>query len=376
MVAGQPSCLLPRVVGGGWELPIIKNLGDSLDETQNKRRSKKMKLREKLLVSFLVIILINAILGGVIYTKFSNVASNIDEVINDHAPAEQHIMDMRIALGWLFSAHAGYVEGAGVYKETLASGGTVAEAEAAAEPFYEHASIEMEEHDQTLHEAADRLAESGYFGSAGVEHEHEGEEHEDEGEEHEGEEHEGEEHEDEHEGEEHDHAADVDFELHEGEQHAEDIAMLLDMHHEVVDYMYQLEEEMRAADWEEAEETRELLHSAAYTADAALAQVENLIDSRVLDAQTSTDDMASNGKTMVIICIVVSFVVGVLLALVLATMITGPVKKLTKAANEISRGDIDAKMPEIKSKDEIGDLGKSFGRMVTAYRFMAQDEEE
>ena len=64
-----------------------------------------------------------------------------------------------------------------------------------------------------------------------------------------------------------------------------------------------------------------------------------------------------------------SFVLAVLLSIVLARGITGPIEKLTKTADEISKGNLDMEI-EIKSKDEIGELSEAFHRMVVSLRFM------
>ncbi|ODS36297.1 MAG: hypothetical protein A7316_10145 [Candidatus Altiarchaeales archaeon WOR_SM1_86-2] len=64
-----------------------------------------------------------------------------------------------------------------------------------------------------------------------------------------------------------------------------------------------------------------------------------------------------------------SFVLAVLLSIVLARGITGPIEKLTKTADEISKGNLDMEI-EIKSKDEIGELSEAFHRMVVSLKFM------
>ena len=44
-------------------------------------------------------------------------------------------------------------------------------------------------------------------------------------------------------------------------------------------------------------------------------------------------------------------------------------------ADKISKGEMDVTI-DVKSKDEIGDLAKSFERMVAAVRFLSQDQEK
>ncbi len=68
---------------------------------------------------------------------------------------------------------------------------------------------------------------------------------------------------------------------------------------------------------------------------------------------------------MVIIVAAVSFMFG--------RSVTNPIKKLTTAADKVSKGDMSVTI-DIKSKDEIGELAESFGRMVTAVKFLSEDE--
>ena len=67
--------------------------------------------------------------------------------------------------------------------------------------------------------------------------------------------------------------------------------------------------------------------------------------------------------------IALSVVVSIILAFFVSTMITRPIKLLTNVANKISWGDIDVSI-NIGSKDEIGDLARSFNRMKNAFKIM------
>lgn len=92
--------------------------------------------------------------------------------------------------------------------------------------------------------------------------------------------------------------------------------------------------------------------------------------------QTEMEDLKSSLTTQFIIAFVVVLVLAIIIALFLTRMIVGPVKKLTEVANQVSRGNTDMALPNIKTKDEIGDLAKSFGRMVASVKFMMTDKEE
>ena len=92
--------------------------------------------------------------------------------------------------------------------------------------------------------------------------------------------------------------------------------------------------------------------------------------------QTEMEDLKSSLTTQFIIAFVLVLVFAIAIALVMTRMIVNPIKKLTEVANQVSHGNTDMAVPNIKSKDEIGDLTKSFGRMVASVKFMMTDKEE
>jgi len=70
-----------------------------------------------------------------------------------------------------------------------------------------------------------------------------------------------------------------------------------------------------------------------------------------------------------------SFVIGVivlLLAVIVAFFVarsmSDPIRKLTKIANDISKGRLDTKIEEVNTKDEIGDLARAFNRTVVSLK--------
>lgn len=62
-------------------------------------------------------------------------------------------------------------------------------------------------------------------------------------------------------------------------------------------------------------------------------------------------------------------VFATMLSFYLAKSVTEPIRRLTDAANKISMGDFKVKI-KIKSKDEIGELAKSFKRMVNSLKIL------
>jgi nitrogen fixation/metabolism regulation signal transduction histidine kinase len=92
--------------------------------------------------------------------------------------------------------------------------------------------------------------------------------------------------------------------------------------------------------------------------------------------QVEMDDLKSSLTTQFIIAFVIVVIAAVLIALLLTRMIVKPINDLTKLANEISQGKTELSVPKINTKDEIGDLATSFGRMVASIKFMMMDKEE
>jgi nitrogen fixation/metabolism regulation signal transduction histidine kinase len=71
-------------------------------------------------------------------------------------------------------------------------------------------------------------------------------------------------------------------------------------------------------------------------------------------------------------------VISVVMALVMGKRISNPLKKLTDIAGKVSMGELDQEI-NINSKDEIGDLGEAFQRMINAFKMsnaMNQEEDQ
>jgi len=60
-------------------------------------------------------------------------------------------------------------------------------------------------------------------------------------------------------------------------------------------------------------------------------------------------------------------VISVIMAIVMGKRITKPVKQLTDIAGKVSMGELEHEV-KIDSKDEIGDLGEAFQRMINAFK--------
>jgi adenylate cyclase len=97
-----------------------------------------------------------------------------------------------------------------------------------------------------------------------------------------------------------------------------------------------------------------------------------------LDIQADTVIQAQDfiGNTIYVIMAVSIAFAGVIIAYFGLTIIRD-VRKLNKAAEDISKGDLEAQV-DVKRKDEIGDLAQSFSRMLASLKFemMMRQESE
>ncbi len=75
----------------------------------------------------------------------------------------------------------------------------------------------------------------------------------------------------------------------------------------------------------------------------------------------------------------ITLAVVVMWSFFLARSITSPIENLSQVADRVSRGDLKASQIDVLSNDEIGDLAKSFNRMLNSYRILdtlARDDAE
>src|SRR5690242_14790190 len=87
-------------------------------------------------------------------------------------------------------------------------------------------------------------------------------------------------------------------------------------------------------------------------------------------AMEHSDSTYSGARTVMIALLIFASLLGGLLAFIISRAITGGVGQMLKAANGIAEGDVDQDI-DIRSKDELGDTGAAFGRMVSYLKEMA-----
>lgn len=115
------------------------------------------------------------------------------------------------------------------------------------------------------------------------------------------------------------------------------------------------------------------------TAVDAVTQVGDAID-KTIASDTELGKLRSNelGKsaqnsiTLLIVLSILSVIIAVSLGIFVARAISNPINKLVNSAESISMGNLNVKL-DIETKDEVGDLSKSFEKIVEALKDLIAD---
>ena len=114
-------------------------------------------------------------------------------------------------------------------------------------------------------------------------------------------------------------------------------------------------------------------------AQAFLMEVHKALEfehAQFLVRQGDVESTIATGMTRIISVGALTFVLAVVTGLVISRSISRPISNLTRAAAEISKGNLDARIQKVNSKDEIGQLASSFNQMAsqlkTAYGGLEQ----
>lgn len=113
-------------------------------------------------------------------------------------------------------------------------------------------------------------------------------------------------------------------------------------------------------------ETLSKLETAAKNLDSAMETNRDVVAAEISDGKDNT-------QTTTIIVVIIMVIVVAIISILFGRSVVGPIKKLTVAADKVSKGDLSVTV-QLKSNDEIGELAESFERMVTAVKFLSEDE--
>ncbi|MGM5484705.1 MAG: HAMP domain-containing protein [Nanobdellota archaeon] len=88
------------------------------------------------------------------------------------------------------------------------------------------------------------------------------------------------------------------------------------------------------------------------------------------DIEYTSDKVRSQTINFLVIIMILVIIVGILFA----NSLTRPINKLTKAGGKIADGDLDTEIPQIKTKDEVQELGTTMNMLVGALKFMKKEK--
>ncbi|MBN1502994.1 HAMP domain-containing protein [Candidatus Woesearchaeota archaeon] len=92
------------------------------------------------------------------------------------------------------------------------------------------------------------------------------------------------------------------------------------------------------------------------------------------DIKLKTEGMGTQNTIFMITLVTIIIVVAV--SLLFAKGITDPLSKMTKAGKKIADGDLDAKIPEIKTGDEVEEIGMTMNLLVGAIKYLKGEKKE
>lgn len=116
-------------------------------------------------------------------------------------------------------------------------------------------------------------------------------------------------------------------------------------------------------------ETHYLVYRQLSTFNWSVAQLKSY--SELLEGKSSLGKI----KQTILITVIVTLAIAIAVIFIVSDRITKPLLHLTDAVKEIARGNLNVKLPEIRSKDEIADLNAAMGEMVGKLKEIVSDVE-
>ncbi|MBI5455343.1 MAG: methyl-accepting chemotaxis protein [Deltaproteobacteria bacterium] len=116
-------------------------------------------------------------------------------------------------------------------------------------------------------------------------------------------------------------------------------------------------------------ETHYLVYRQLPTFNWSVAQLKSY--SELLEGKSSLGKI----KKTILLTVIVTLAIAIAVIFIVSDKITKPLLHLTDAAREVARGNLNVKLPEIKSRDEIADLNAAMGEMVGKLKEIVNDVE-
>jgi len=101
-----------------------------------------------------------------------------------------------------------------------------------------------------------------------------------------------------------------------------------------------------------------------------LAELLTYNDEAAKERSDHNDVLAANASTTMLISIIFGVIASIVLGLYISRVISKPINKMVQVADKLAMGDVNVNV-EADSKDEIGSLATSFGKMIENIRKQA-----
>jgi len=141
------------------------------------------------------------------------------------------------------------------------------------------------------------------------------------------------------------------------------------------EYRSYIEEAVALAHSEKNEEAMNLINGDAATVATNLQDsFDKIFDYNSVTGKSISDNntqLADKAMLIMLITIIAGVIIAISLGLFISRILSKPIKNMVQAADKLAVGDVDVHTV-VSSKDEIGDLNSSLGRMVENIQYQAQ----
>jgi nitrate/nitrite-specific signal transduction histidine kinase len=151
-----------------------------------------------------------------------------------------------------------------------------------------------------------------------------------------------------------------------------DLSDTRDLEQQVLDSSHQTLSISAGDDPDRDQQIRDRMNALDAMVVALNTRIATFVGATDRQVSTAIDASAAYGAAtvqMIVMGLGLVLVLSLLMAIVMARHLTGPITSLTETADRVSRGELKDQI-EIKTGDEIENLADSFTRMINAYKMM------